>query len=124
MEYQFIDDPITGEARAQFSYEHQVLGPWLEINIGQDVAKLQQVLALVDDIALNKRHEETLVGTEYSITLTKADVWVQANASLEMDAITEAMAQEDFDYDQQESACCGSDDFRVMLLAWKNFINK
>ena len=34
MEYEFINDPTTRYAKAKFSFEHEVFGPWLEVEVG------------------------------------------------------------------------------------------
>jgi len=31
MEYEFTHDATTGQAKARFSLEHEVVGPWLEV---------------------------------------------------------------------------------------------
>ena len=50
MEYQFIDDPLTGSAIAKFSLDHEVIGPWLEVEVGTDTEKLKQLLSAMADI--------------------------------------------------------------------------
>ena len=57
MEYQFIDDPITGAAMAKFSLEHEVIGPWLEVEVGTSAEKLQQLLLAISDIEHEKQTE-------------------------------------------------------------------
>ncbi len=46
MEYQFIDDPLTGSAIAKFSLDHEVIGPWLEVEVGTDTDKLSKFCLL------------------------------------------------------------------------------
>ena len=57
MEYQFIDDPITGAAIAKFSLEHEVIGPWLEVEVGTDPTKLTQLLSAMTEIEQEKKSE-------------------------------------------------------------------
>ena len=67
MEYQFIDDPLTGSAIAKFSLDHEVIGPWLEVEVGTDTEKLKQLLSAMADIEAEKQTEITITGNEYTV---------------------------------------------------------
>lgn len=125
MEYQFINDPITGVAIAKFSLEHEVIGPWLEVEIGDSTTKLTELLSAMADVDRNKKTEVMITGSEYSVVLTRGDVTVQTNASMNgVETLPEGLREDNIDYDQLDSSSCGSDDFRALLLSWAKFIGK
>lgn len=125
MEYEFLHDTITGSAKAQFSFEHQVLGPWLEVEIGQNTEQLRQMLSAVDDIESGVKQDLLLTGKEYSVALSKNDVIIQPNALLNgVEQLPDSLLGEDMDFDQNVSASCGVDDFRTMLISWARFTKK
>lgn len=125
MEYQFIDDPITGAAIAKFSLEHEVIGPWLEVEVGTDPAKLAQLLTAMADIEHEKKSEITITGSEYSVVFNRGDVTVQTNASMNgIEILPDGLMEENIDFDQQDSSSCGREDFREILLSWAKFIRK
>ena len=73
MEYEFIHDAITGEARARFSLEHEVIGPWIEVELGHDSDKLTQLLTAIEKVEKGESKEILITGSEYSITLNRDD---------------------------------------------------
>jgi uncharacterized protein YacL (UPF0231 family) len=125
MEYQFINDPITGGAMAKFSLEHEVIGPWLEVEVGADPVKLANLLSAIADIEQEKKLEITITGSEYTVILNRGDVTVQTNASMDgAELLPEDLMEEDIDFDQHDSSSCGREDFREILLSWAKFLNK
>ncbi len=129
MEYEFVHDPITGEARALFSLGHEVIGPWIEVELGHDADKMKQLLTLIDNIENDSNQEVSITGSEYSITLTCNDISIQTNASINDNVSTnngnlpEMLADEHINLDQYEQAACGLEDFRALLLSWQQFTN-
>ncbi len=124
MEYEFLHDAITGEARARFSLEHEVIGPWIEVELGHDSAKLAQLLTAIDKVEKGLQGEVVITGHEYSIAISQDDVEIQSNASLNDDEpLPEMLSIDHINYDQSESAACGIDDFRKLLLSWARFTN-
>ncbi|MFT6919331.1 MAG: hypothetical protein ACJA2G_001966 [Cognaticolwellia sp.] len=125
MEYQFINDPITGGAMAKFSLEHEVIGPWLEVEVGADPVKLANLLSAIADIEQEKKLEVTIAGSEYTVVFNRGDVTVQTNASMNgVEVLPEDLMEEDIDFDQHDSSSCGREDFREILLSWAKFLNK
>ena len=125
MEYQFIDDPITGTAVAKFSFEHEVIGPWLEVEVGTDPEKLAQLLLAMAEVDEDKKSEITITGSEYSVSFTRGDVTVQTNASMNgIEVLPDSLIEENIDFDQLDSSSCGSEDFRALLLSWAKFVRK
>ncbi len=128
MEYEFIHDAITGEARAKFSLEHEVMGPWIEVELGSDSVKLAELLTSIDQVTEGIRQEIQITGSEYSITMNSHDVDIQTNASLngslkEAEGLPDMLTDEHIHLDQNEMAGCGIDDFRLLLLSWEKFTN-
>ena len=129
MEYEFVHDPITGEARALFSLDHEVIGPWIEVELGHDAAKIKQLLTVIDNIENDSNQEVSITGSEYSITLTCNDISIQTNASINdndstsISNLPEMLTDEHINLDQYEQAACGLEDFRALLLSWKQFTN-
>ena len=123
MDYEFVHDPANGNAKARFSLEHEAFGPWLEGEIGKDVDKLTRVLSAIDN---HNGSQNFVEGSEYSLSLSHADVTVQANASMDesLEELPEELSEELQDYDQSASAACGIDDFREMLVSWSRFITR
>jgi len=124
MEYEFIHDAITGEGKAQFSLEHEVLGPWIEVELGTDSDRLKQLLMTIDQVDKYKQNEVIVTGHEYSVIFSDGDVTVQTNASLnDAEPLDEMLTIDHINYDQNECASCGIDDFRSLLISWAQFTN-
>jgi uncharacterized protein YacL (UPF0231 family) len=129
MEYEFVHDAITGEARALFSLEHEVIGPWMEVEVGHDVTKLSALMTAINHIETGKSTEILITGSEYSITLNRDDISIQTNVSMNGflddsgEGLPEMLTDEHIHLDQNEMAGCGLDDFRTLLLSWRQFTN-
>ena len=122
MEYEFIQDVITGNAIARFSLEHEIMGPWIEVELGHDSTKLTQLLMAIDHIEKGQQNEIIITGHEYSVLISQRDVEINANASLNgQDLLPEMLTSEHIHFDQNEGAACGLDDFRELLLSWAKF---
>ncbi|TYK67273.1 YacL family protein [Colwellia echini] len=127
MEYEFVHDAITGEARALFSLEHEVIGPWLEVELGRDANKLNELLNTIGDVEAGKLHEILITGSEYSITLSRDEVSIQTNVSMNGvlndngEGLSEMLTDDHIHLDQNEMAGCGLDDFKDLLLSWQEF---
>ncbi len=129
MEYEFVHDAITGQARALFSMEHEVIGPWMEVELGNNVDKLTTLLNAIDNVEKGQANEVTITGSEYSITLNRDDISIQTNLSMNSvlnshgESLPEMLTDEHINVDQNEIAGCGLDDFRLLLLSWGKFTN-
>lgn len=122
MEYEFINDAITGEAKARFSLEHEVVGPWIEVELGHDSVKLAKLLTAIDNVEKGQQSEVVITGSEYSVAISRGDVEIHTNASLNgAEPLSEMLTDDHIHYDQNESAACGIDDFRTLLLSWAKF---
>ena len=123
MEYEFINDPITGSAKANFSLEHEVMGPWLEIEVGGDTQKLTALLTAISDVDKGKQHEILITGHEYSIEISNEDVIIKNNAGMNGTAaeLPIELSEEFENFDQNSESSCGLDDFKTLLVSWARF---
>ena len=124
MEYEFIHDAITGEAKARFSLEHEVVGPWIEVELGNDSAKLAQLLTAIDKVEKGQQNTIVITGHEYSVAISQGDVEIHSNASVNgTEPLSEMLTVDHIHYDENDSAACGIEDFRALLLSWSRFTN-
>ena len=124
MEYEFIHDAITGQAIAKFSLEHEVMGPWIEVELGNSHEKLTNILNALDKSSHQPTLDVTIVGREYTLIISGHDVDIHANSALNDDEdLPEMLTIDHIHPDQNESASCGIDDFRALLLSWAKFTN-
>ena len=125
MEYEFINDPITGSAKASFSLEHEVMGPWLEVEVGGDTEKLTELLTAINDVDKGRHHDVIITGHEYSIEISCEDVIVKNNASMNGTSsdLPIELAEEFENYDQNIESSCGLEDFKTLLMSWARFTN-
>lgn len=124
MEYEFLHDAITGEARARFSLEHEIIGPWIEVELGINSDKLRVLLTAIDEVDKALKSEVVIAGHEYTAIISQDDVVIQTNASLHEDEpLSEGLTTEHIHLDENETAACGLEDFRALLLSWAKFTN-
>lgn len=124
MEYEFIHDAVTGEAKACFSLEHEVIGPWIEVELGNDSNKLTTLLTAIDSVEKGLEDEVLITGHEYSVVISLDEVAIHTNASLnDEEPLSEMLTTDHIHYDDKEYASCGIDDFRAVLLSWSKFTN-
>ena len=125
MEYEFLNDPISGSAKAKVSSEHEVFGSWLELEIGRDTNKLTELLTAISHVDSGKEHEITIIGHEYNVNISAEDIVVKNNQLLaDNDELqTDAEDAEEFEnYDFNSLSACGLEDFRALILSWAKFI--
>ena len=122
MEYEFRHDPITGSAKAQFSYEQEMIGPWLEVEVGDNSEMLSALLLAVSNIEQGQDQEITVTGKEYSVTLSSHDAHIQPNINMNgAGEVPEELIADALNFDANIISSCGLDDFRQILLSWAKF---
>ena len=122
MEYEFRNDPITGSAKAHFSFEQAMLGPWLETEVGDNAEVLSALLLAIAQIEQGEKQEMAIAGKEYAITLSLEDVIVQPNTMMNgREELPEMLVADDLNFDEHVVSSCGLDDFRQVLLSWAKF---
>lgn len=125
MEYEFINDSITGAVKAKFSLEHEVMGPWLEVEVGTSTEALTALLTAIEQVSSGSKNEVLVTGHEYSVVFSEHDAIVQTNASMNgVEALPESLLGEDIDFDSNDSSACGLEDFRHLLLSWSRFVTR
>ncbi|ERM62302.1 hypothetical protein P781_02925 [Vibrio mimicus CAIM 1883] len=120
MEFEFIKNTLLGEYAVKCSMEHQIVGRWLQEEIGQDQAKINQVLALIEQAVKSPAQEFLWTGREISLMVQGDEVQVQDN-TLAYDAEHE-LESDFFLYDSESVAACGREDFIALLTQWQNFV--
>lgn len=121
MEFEFIRNTLMGEYYVKCSMGHEIVGRWLQEEIGKDPAKIAQVEALIDKAFSLPSQEHTLTGTEIGLMIQGDEVLVQENA-LSHDYDVEMDSEFDF-YDAESTASCGIEDFVALIDQWKDFLN-
>lgn len=122
MEFEFIKNTLLGEYSVRCSMEHQIVGRWLQEEVGQDPAKINQVLALIEQAEQYPAQEWVWAGREISLMVQGDEITVQDNA-LAYDAEHE-LESDFFLYDSESLAACGREDFLALLTGWQRFVQK
>ena len=119
MEYQFTRS-ITGEYHIKCSMGHEVVGRWLQEDVGTDRILLAELLAVIEQLKSGERSEYLLRGREISLSMSRDDVIIEENVLSHGDEV-DADSEFDF-YDSESSSACGLEDFEELLLSWQAFI--
>lgn len=121
MDYEFKKNTLDGSYYCQCSMEHQIIGRWLQEEIGKEYDHITEVDELIAS-AINKPTQEfSLLGREISLMICGDEVTVQDNALLhhyEQDTDSEFEL-----YDSESTACCGLEDFQQLLTQWRKFVS-
>jgi len=122
MEYEFVHDSFTGLATARFSMEHEIMGPWLEVEVGKSLDKLKTLLDVIDDVKERKQKDITVNGVEYTLIFSEDSVKVISNTDFEYMGSENTELEEGLNTDHDSSAECGIEDFKELLIKWSVFI--
>ncbi|WP_394247668.1 YacL family protein [Vibrio profundi] len=120
MEFEFTRNTLMGEYYVKCSMGHEIIGRWLQEEIGKDKTKIEQVRAIINQARTNMSQELTLLGKEISLSINSDEVTVQENVlghDVEMDESSEF----DF-YNCESTADCGIDDFDLLIEQWVEFL--
>lgn len=122
MEYEFIYDPMSDRAKAKFSFEHEVFGPWIEVEVGNQSEKVTELLNVISAVSRDHSQEVIISGHEYSAIVTHSDVTIKPNAAMNnSELIPENLVDDELNFDAQGEGQCGIEDFRELLLSWAQF---
>lgn len=121
MEFEFTRNTLMGEYYVKCSMGHEIIGRWLQEEIGINRQKIDQVCALLDEAQLRTSKEQKLLGTEISLVICEDEVTVQEN-SLDHDSELEEQHSEYDYYNCESTASCGLEDFELLMDRWKDFI--
>ncbi|MFA0584077.1 YacL family protein, partial [Vibrio sp. 10N.222.51.B2] len=79
MEFEFTRNTLMGEYYVKCSMGHEIVGRWLQEEIGKDKQKLNHVMALIEQSRQDLSNEVTLLGKEISLAINEDDVTIQEN---------------------------------------------
>ena len=120
MEFEFIRNTLIGEYYVKCSMGHEIVGRWLQDEIGKDWQKIEQVEQLIDQAFANPQQEHCLIGSEISLSIQGDEVIVQENVLGHGEEMDEG-SEFDF-YDCESNASCGIEDFSIAIEQWKSFL--
>ncbi|WP_039949209.1 YacL family protein [Vibrio ichthyoenteri] len=121
MEFEFVRNTLMGEYYVKCSMGHEIVGRWLQEEIGKDAQKIDQVEQLIDKALAAPQQEHMLLGKEISLSILGDEVTVQENVLLHGEEL-DADSEYDF-YDCESTASCGLEDFSLAIEQWQRFLN-
>ncbi|MEZ9762935.1 YacL family protein [Vibrio splendidus] len=120
MEFEFTRNTLMGEYYVKCSMGHEIVGRWLQEEIGKDKQKLDHVMALIEKSRQDLSNEVTLLGKEISLAINEDDVTIQENVLAHEQEMEEG-SEFDF-YNCESQASCGIDDFERLIERWMDFL--
>ena len=120
MEFEFTRNTLMGEYYVKCSMGHEIVGRWLQEEIGKDKSKIDQVLALVEESRTNFSNELSMVGKEITLSINEDEVTVQENV-LGHEYEMEEGSEFDF-YNSESLSVFGIDDFELLMERWVDFL--
>ncbi|AUI86892.1 hypothetical protein BS333_11075 [Vibrio azureus] len=122
MEFEFIRNTLMGEYYVKCSMGHEIVGRWLQEEIGKEPANIANVEALITQALASPSQEQRLTGAEISIVIHGDEVLIQENV-LDHEYGVEMESEFDF-YDAESTASCGLEDFCLLIEQWKDFLQR
>ena len=122
MEFEFIRNTLMGEYYVKCSMSHEIVGRWLQEEIGKEPANIANVEALITQALASPSQEQRLTGAEISIVIHGDEVLIQENV-LDHEYGVEMESEFDF-YDAESTASCGLEDFCLLIEQWKDFLQR
>lgn len=121
MDFVFKKNALDGSYYCQCSMGHEIVGRWLQEEIGHQMARIEQVMALVAQARTAPGGEHRLLGREISLLISADEVIIEDNAL----ALSESeVLPEEFElYDSESVGCCGLEDFEQLIRQWQAFIH-
>jgi uncharacterized protein YacL (UPF0231 family) len=116
MEYEFHYNSAN-QAQAEFSMGHEAVGRWFSDELGENLVKIDQLLAIIDDIEHGRLAQKTLYGVELSLSLNPDEV--EVNALFDSD---EELPEDTYLSENHSHAGCGLLDFKQALVDWQSFL--
>ncbi|MBU2896357.1 YacL family protein [Vibrio hepatarius] len=120
MEFEFIRNTLMGKYYVKPSMGHEILGRWLEEEIGKDRQKIQQVDELLEAVKYSPLLEHKYAGCEISLIIQGDEVTVQENVLSHGDVLLED--SELNYYNSESTASCGLQDFSSLFKQWQDFL--
>lgn len=120
MEFEFIRNTLMGEYYVKSSMGHEVVGRWLQEEIGKNIEILTQVEQLIVTARTQPQQEYVLEGTEISLCIEGDEVCISENS---LGLANDQALDSGFElYESESSACCGIDDFSNLIEQWRAFL--
>lgn len=121
MDFVFKKNALDGSYYCQCSMGHEIVGRWLQEEIGHEMARIEQVMAVVAQARTAPGGEHRLLGREISLLISADEVIIEDNAL----ALSESeVLPEEFElYDSESVGCCGLEDFEQLIRQWQAFIH-
>jgi len=120
MEFDFKKDYFSDKAKVKVSMGHEAFGLWLEQE-GQQAEWVQGLLDKLSQLQKAEINEYRLVGSEFSLLLTREEAKITNHSLQNVDPDEVAIDELSF-YDQEIQAECGLEDFINLIEAWFDFI--
>ncbi|MEI8634233.1 YacL family protein [Vibrio sp. PP-XX7] len=120
MDYEFKKNALEGGYYCQCSMGHEIVGRWLQDEIGQSQEKINQIFELIRCARQQVTQEHQWLGKEISLVMCGDEVTVQDNAMAYQDVPDNPEAFEF--YDSESISCCGLEDFERLMIQWQTFI--
>ena len=117
MDYEFRCN-LYGRFEAVFSMGHEALGLWVSEELGADQVMISTLLNKVDELQNKQCWEHQQTGREFTLTMNPDGIEVRAAL---LDDVGDEAPDELSHYDQESQASCGLDDFRQLLVSWREF---
>jgi hypothetical protein len=119
MDYDFSTNEYQ-QLEVVFSTGHEAIGSLLTEDIGQNSEAINALLAIIDQLEAREIYQHEQKGRHFLLTLTRDQVEVSAHILI-LDEGEEKPESTDF-YDDELRAECGLNDFKQVLLAWREFL--
>ncbi|OIQ25255.1 YacL family protein [uncultured Vibrio sp.] len=120
MEFEFTRNTLMGEYYVKCSMGHEIVGRWLQDEIGKSRESIANVEQLIHQAKVSPSAEHTLLGHEISLMICADEVTVSENVLSHGDTLEE---ESEFQYYISEStASCGIDDFEMLIEQWCDFL--
>ncbi|WGV99862.1 YacL family protein [Vibrio sp. YMD68] len=120
MEFEFTRNTLMGEYYVKCSMGHEIVGRWLQDEIGRSREKIEKVEQLIAQSKALPTKEHKLLGHEISMTILADEVLIQENVLSHGDELDEE--SEYHFYNSESTAGCGIDDFEILIERWIDFL--
>ncbi|MGF1720064.1 YacL family protein [Vibrio kyushuensis] len=120
MEFEFTRNTLMGEYYVKCSMGHEIVGRWLQDEIGKHRDNLTKVEQLIAQSKAEPAKEHTLLGSEISLVILSDEVTIQENVLSHGDELEEG--SEFHFYNCESTAGCGIDDFELLIERWIEFL--
>ncbi len=109
-----------GDYLVKCSMGHEIVGRWLQEEVGKDWTKIAQVELLLERARQTPLNDHCLEGQEISLHIQGDEVLIEENV-LGHGITMEQNSEFDF-YDSESTATCVFEDFEQLIEQWKRFL--